>query len=132
MYYHPVYVNGNPEGMRTSTVKSIISARAEYPIVMDNGDVLPKHHYVKPTRVIGNNGELTDHKGLNRMILKFRMKKSRDASFREDNAMGPALAAPPKRRGQRDAEGSVWPGGLRRSTRAKKNLLNCSCEEQLC
>lgn len=93
-YCNPLYVCGHPDGMRTTTVKSIRSAGAECPLVLENGEVLLKHTQVRRIGVMGNNGEVTEHKGVYREISKFRMKKSREPSVREGNAMGPALAAP--------------------------------------
>jgi len=105
-YYHPQYVHGNPFGHRKTTVKYIKSACDDYPIVCDNGDVLASTLSVRRTKVIDSFGRLNDHKGINREIKQFRMKKYREASVREVQAMAC------------DAEGSVWEDGKRRSTRA--------------
>mmetsp|Transcript_13273 Transcript_13273/g.30200 ORF Transcript_13273/g.30200 Transcript_13273/m.30200 type:complete len:281 (+) Transcript_13273:1785-2627(+) len=105
-YYHPQYVHGNPFGHRKTTVKYIKSACDDYPIVCDNGDVLASTLSVRRSKVIDSSGRLNDHKGINREIRQFRMKKSREAS-REVQAMAC------------DAEGSVWEDGKRRSTRRR-------------
>lgn len=104
-YYSQVFVAGHPDGKRITTVKSIKSACVENPLVLDNKEVLPRDQQVMRSKVIVN-GRTTEHRGIYRRIGQFRMKKSREASIHEDKAI------------ECDAEGSVWKGGLRRSTRA--------------
>lgn len=75
-FSHPLWVQGNLDGKRVATVKSITSACADFPISLANGDVLSRHQHVRRTRVIDELGELSEHRGVYRMIKEFRMKKS--------------------------------------------------------
>ena len=74
-YYNPIFVYGNPQGLRRATVMSIYPKR-KFKLVLDDGELLPKDHRVKRIKVLSKaENLLVDHPGITRKINQFKLKK---------------------------------------------------------
>mmetsp|Transcript_23234 Transcript_23234/g.54792 ORF Transcript_23234/g.54792 Transcript_23234/m.54792 type:complete len:926 (+) Transcript_23234:203-2980(+) len=78
-YYSGIYVAGDPRGLRRATVMAVKNPKEEFPLVLDNGECIPNTTRVKRIKEMVD-GELIEHPGIYRSIMKFRMKKSGTAT----------------------------------------------------
>ena len=78
-YYSGIYVAGDPRGHREATVMAVKNPKEEFPLVLDNGECIPNTTRVKRIKEMVD-GELIDHPGIYREIMKFRLKKSGTAT----------------------------------------------------
>jgi len=78
-YYSPIYVAGDPRGLRQATVLAI-DPMADIPLVLDNAECIPNDTNVKRIKV-KSGGELLHHPGIFRPIFRFKLVKSGRATF---------------------------------------------------
>ena len=84
-YYSPIYVAGDPRGLRRATVLSI-DPKDSMPLVLSNGEGLPKNIKVKRVKVISGD-DLLDHPGIFRLICMFKLRKLGSATAADGIAM---------------------------------------------
>lgn len=72
-YYSPIYVAGDPRGLRRATVLSI-DPKDSMPLVLSNGEGLPNNVKVKRIKVMSGD-DLLDHPGIFRLICMFKLRK---------------------------------------------------------
>lgn len=78
-YYSPIHVAGDPRGLRQATVLSI-DPKNEFPLVLDNAECIPNDTNVKRIKV-KMDGELVDHPGIFRPIIRFKLSKAGKATI---------------------------------------------------
>lgn len=78
-YYSPIYVAGDPRGLREATVLAI-DPKKENPLVLDNAEYIPNDTNVKRVKVMSG-GELVDHPGIFRPISRFKLVKAGKATM---------------------------------------------------
>lgn len=78
-YYSPIFVAGDPRGLREATVLAI-DPKKEYPLVLDNAEYIPNDTSVKRVKVMSG-GELVDHPGIFRPISRFKLVKAGRATI---------------------------------------------------
>ena len=78
-YYSPIFVAGDPRGLREATVLAI-DPKKENPLVLDNAEYIPNDINVKRIKVISG-GELVDHPGIFRPIFRFKLVKAGKATM---------------------------------------------------
>ena len=78
-YYSPIYVAGDPRGLRQSTVLAVDPKDDSSPLVLDNGEGLPTNTKVKRIKVKSGD-DLLEHPGIFRPIYKFRLVKGGTAT----------------------------------------------------
>lgn len=84
-YYSPIYVAGDPRGLRRATVLSI-DPKDSMPLVLSNGEGLPSTVKVKRVKVISGD-DLLDHPGIFRLICMFKLRKLGSATAADGIAM---------------------------------------------
>jgi hypothetical protein len=84
-YYSPIYVAGDPRGLRRATVLSI-DPKDSMPLVLSNGEGLPKNIKVKRVKVVSGD-DLLDHPGIFRLICMFKLRKLGSATAADGIAM---------------------------------------------
>ena len=78
-YYSPIHVAGDPRGLRQATVLSI-DPKNEFPLVLDNAECIPNDTNVKRIKV-KMDGELVNHPGIFRPIIRFKLSKAGKATI---------------------------------------------------
>lgn len=84
-YYSPIYVAGDPRGLRRATVLSI-DPKDSMPLVLSNGEGLPSTVKVKRVKVMSGD-DLLDHPGIFRLICMFKLRKLGSATAADGIAM---------------------------------------------
>jgi hypothetical protein len=75
-YYSPIFVAGNPQGLRETTFLSVDPANKYLPLVPCNGEGLPSTNKVKCIKVIQHSeNQLVDHPGIFQAIDWFKLTK---------------------------------------------------------
>ena len=75
-YYHPTEVAGRRDRLITSKVLSVDPKHRSFPLVLDNGDLIPRDHPVQISKRLLRNKEVEHRKGLTQPIEKFKLMKS--------------------------------------------------------
>ena len=94
-YYDPIYVTGNPQGLREATVLSV-NPKDSMPLVLSNAEGIPRSCSLKRIKIMQDN-VLVDHSnGLFRSMDKFKLRKSgtarlSDVIVQEGNRMSGIL-----------------------------------------
>jgi len=78
-YYSPIFVAGDPRGLRETTVLAI-DPKKDNPLVLDNAEYVPNDTNVKRIKVISG-GELVDHPGIFRPIFRFKLVRAGRATM---------------------------------------------------
>jgi hypothetical protein len=80
-YYSPIFVAGDPQGLRETIVLLVDPANKIYPLVLCNGEGLPINYKVKRIKVIQrSNNQLVDHPGIFWSIDRFKLTKRGSAT----------------------------------------------------